>query len=81
MPSSPFLNPDDPKKPIEMIIKIGLLALLIIYCFMIIQPFIVIIIWALIIAIALYPLYSLLEKKMHSISRKLVGSKGEEKLT
>ncbi|MFC2102235.1 AI-2E family transporter [Bacteroidota bacterium] len=53
----------DSERVIETIIKVGLLGLLLFYCFMILQPFLVIIIWALVIAVALFPLYAFLEKK------------------
>jgi len=51
----------DTKKTIEALIKIGVVALLLIYCFMILKPFLVIMIWGLVIAIALYPAYSRIE--------------------
>lgn len=60
---SPLPGIGDSQRAIETIVKVGLLGLLFVYCFMILQPFMVIIIWALIIAIALFPLYAFLEKK------------------
>ncbi|MBI9037630.1 MAG: AI-2E family transporter [Bacteroidales bacterium] len=51
------------KKTIEAAIRIAVLALLIGWCFIIIQPFIIILAWAVIIAVAVYPLYKFLRKK------------------
>jgi predicted PurR-regulated permease PerM len=42
---------------IETAIRIGLVALLVGWCFLILQPFVIIILWGLIIAIALFPAY------------------------
>lgn len=65
MKNSPNLLPGigDSERAIEIIIKVGLLGLLVTYCFMILQPFLMIIIWALVISVALFPLYAFLERK------------------
>nr|NQU88855.1 AI-2E family transporter [Bacteroidota bacterium] len=52
------------KKTIEATIRIAILALLIGWCFIIIKPFIIILSWALIIAVAVHPLYIFLMKKL-----------------
>ena len=48
---------------IETAIKIGLIALLAFWCYLIAAPFITLIVWAGIIAIGVYPLYLMLKKK------------------
>ncbi len=48
---------------IETAIKIGLIALLAFWCYLIAAPFITLIVWAGIIAIGVYPLYIMLKKK------------------
>ena len=45
---------------IDITIKIGVLLLLLIWCFQIISPFISIVIWAIIIAVSFYPLFKTL---------------------
>jgi len=49
---------------IEVGIKIGVLALLIGWCFLILKPFISPVIWGIIIAVAVYPLYARLTAKL-----------------
>ena len=51
------------KKTIEASIRIAVLALLLGWCFIIIQPFIIVLAWAIIIAVAVYPFYAFLVKK------------------
>jgi predicted PurR-regulated permease PerM len=51
-------------KSLEVTIKIGLLIGLIIWCFMIIHPFIMITLWGIIIAVAVYPMFDLLQRKL-----------------
>lgn len=46
------------KKPIETTIKIAMTLLLLVWCFYIIQPFIVPLVWSLIITISIYPIYT-----------------------
>jgi predicted PurR-regulated permease PerM len=46
---------------IESLIRIGVIVLLFVYCFMILKPFLVIMVWGLVITIVLYPLYSKFE--------------------
>ncbi len=47
-----FLN-----RAVETSIRIGLIALLVIWCFQVVRPFIQLIVWGIIIAIAIHPLY------------------------
>jgi len=44
-------------RTIETVIRVGLLLLLLIWCFQILQPFIVPVVWGVIIAVAIYPVY------------------------
>ncbi|MEO1927018.1 MAG: AI-2E family transporter [Gammaproteobacteria bacterium] len=53
------------KKSIEIIVSIGLIALLIIWSFQIIRPFITPIIWGIVIAIGTYPIFLWLNKKLN----------------
>lgn len=50
------------QKVTETIIRLGVLALLVAWCFQILQPFIIPIVWGIIIAVAIYPLYERLVK-------------------
>ena len=43
---------------IRVAIRLGLLALLVYWCFILVQPFIAILVWSIILAVALYPPYS-----------------------
>jgi len=52
-----FLN-----RALEAAIRIGLVALLVLWCFDIVRPFIVPVIWGVIIAIAAYPGYQQIKK-------------------
>ena len=50
------------KNPIDMYIKIVLLSLLLIWSFYIVKPFITLIVWSIILAVALHPFYEKLLK-------------------
>jgi predicted PurR-regulated permease PerM len=52
-----FLN-----RAVETTIRIGLLAILVIYCFQIVRPFIIPVVWGMIIAVAVYPNYQWLQR-------------------
>lgn len=54
---------------VEATIRIGLIALLVAWCFHIVRPFIVPLIWGLIIAVAMYPGYQRLERVLGGRSR------------
>jgi predicted PurR-regulated permease PerM len=58
---------------IEIAIKIGVLTLLIGWCFLILKPFISPVIWGVIIAVTVYPLYSRLTTKLGN-RRKLAAA-------
>lgn len=67
------------RRAIDVFIKIGAMAIVILWCFAIIKPFILITIWAAILAVALYPLHIKLSnmlkgnKKLASTVIALVG--------
>ncbi len=45
------------RNPIDLYIKIILISLLLIWSFYIVRPFVTLIVWAIIVAVALYPIY------------------------
>jgi predicted PurR-regulated permease PerM len=49
---------------IQLAIRLGLLAFLVYWSFVLVQPFIPILAWAVVLAVALYPLYSWLSKHL-----------------
>jgi len=53
---------DREKKSIDLVIKLSLIALLVAWCIMIILPFVMPVLWGVILAITLFPLYSKLLK-------------------
>lgn len=60
---------------IEVLLKVGLLFLVIFLCFRIVQPFLSILLWGLIIAIILFPIFEHLSKwfgKRHKLSSLLI---------
>lgn len=62
MATTPPATPRDELtgKVAETAIRLGVLALVVIWCFKILQPFLIPIIWGVIIAVAIHPLYSAL---------------------
>ena len=50
------------KRPLDVYLRLALATLIIFWCFMIARPFLVMLIWASIIAVSLYPLYKRLIK-------------------
>lgn len=52
------------EKITDIIIRLGALAIILFWCFAILQPFILILIWAIVIAIAIYPVYKSFVKLM-----------------
>ncbi len=60
-----------PKHPMDVFLRILIVSLLIFWCFLIARPFLVIIIWAVIISVAFYPIYG----------KVLKGFKGKRGLT
>lgn len=49
---------------VDILLKIGALVLVLIWCFQIISPFLNIVVWAIIIAITLYPLQNMISTKL-----------------
>ncbi len=66
--SIPTTPPDEDRqfinRAVEAAIRVGLLAVLLLWCFTIAQPFLVPIVWGVIIAVAAYPAYRKLEARM-----------------
>ncbi len=59
------MKPENTSKlPIDIFLRILLISLLIAWCVMLAKPFLVIIIWAVIISVAIYPIYAWLVKKL-----------------
>lgn len=54
------------------LLRIVLLLLVLAWCFLIIRPFIIILVWAVIIGVSLYPVYRWVTQKMGERRRKLV---------
>ena len=65
-PPSPDKAPANmiPVKPIDLFIRIGLIGFLVVYCYEIFKPFIALMLWSIILAVALYPLHALIARKM-----------------
>ncbi|MEH6537579.1 MAG: AI-2E family transporter [Psychroserpens sp.] len=57
---------------ITNVLKVTLLLILVAWCFLIMQPFILIVLWAIILGVALFPPYSYLVKKIGASKKKLV---------
>ena len=52
------------RNSIEAVIKIGFLALLVAWCFQIVYPFITLVVWSIVLAVALYPVNKWISEKM-----------------
>jgi predicted PurR-regulated permease PerM len=50
------------RKSLEVVVKVGLALGLIIWCFMILKPFLMITLWGIILTVAIYPLFSWLHR-------------------
>ena len=57
-------NSDFTQNTIEVAIRLGLLFLLAAWCFKIVSPFIVPVVWGVVIAVAIYPLFAKLKSSM-----------------
>jgi len=51
-------------KVLDLFIRAGLIVFLVVYCYQIFKPFIGLMLWSLILAVALYPLHILIARKM-----------------
>ncbi len=58
---------------VEIAIKVGLLAMVIYISYLIAKPFIAIVVWGIIIAVALSPLISILEKRLGHRKKVIIG--------
>ena len=54
-------NRDFTKDAIEAAIRVGLLLLLVYMCFLIVRPFVIALLWGVIIAVAVFPLFAKLK--------------------
>jgi predicted PurR-regulated permease PerM len=61
---SPAINPAVLRTAVEVAIRIGLIALLVLLCFQIIRPFLFAVIWGVIIAVATHPVFVWLEQRL-----------------
>ncbi|MFM8331639.1 MAG: AI-2E family transporter [Candidatus Methylumidiphilus sp.] len=52
------------QRPIDVFIRMGLIGFLVVYCYEIFQPFIALMLWSIILAVALYPLHAMIAKHM-----------------
>jgi predicted PurR-regulated permease PerM len=52
------------RRSLEVTIKVGLALALVAWCFMILKPFLMIVLWSIILAVTLYPLYKWLSEKL-----------------
>jgi len=52
------------RKSLEIIIKVGLVLGLIIWCFLILKPFLILTLWGIILAVAVYPIYTWFRRRM-----------------
>jgi len=52
------------RKLIDLFIRVGLIGFLVVRCYQIFQPFIGLILWSIILAVAFYPLHALIARKM-----------------
>lgn len=49
---------------LDVLIRAGLITVLVLFCFQIFEPFLNLMLWAVILAITLYPLHTLLKRKL-----------------
>ncbi|MGR8980480.1 MAG: AI-2E family transporter [Gammaproteobacteria bacterium] len=52
------------RKMIDLFIRVGLIFFLVVYCYQIFKPFIGLMLWSIILAVAMYPLHVLIARKM-----------------
>jgi len=52
------------RKLLDLFIRVGLIGFLVVYCYQIFKPFIGLMLWAVILAVALYPLHAFIARKM-----------------
>lgn len=69
-----MMKKSESKNPVDVYIKIVLLTLLLVWSFYIVKPFIILIVWSIILAVALYPFYQKLLKWTKGKKKGLVTS-------
>jgi predicted PurR-regulated permease PerM len=69
MPNNPGLEKIWPRTLLDVLIQAGLIGTMVVLCYAIFSPFLTLMLWALILAVTLYPLHQL-------IARKLGGQQG-----
>jgi predicted PurR-regulated permease PerM len=69
LPSDQTLDKLISRKLLDLFIRFGLIVFLVVYCYQIFQPFIGLMLWSIILAVALYPLH-------RRVSHKLGGKEG-----
>ena len=69
MPDRPALDPLLPRTLLDTLIRAGLVATLVVACYQIFSPFLSLMLWALILAITLYPLHGMLKRRLGSDGR------------
>ena len=52
------------RKVLDLFIRVGVIGLLVVYCYQIFKPFIGLMLWSVILAVALYPLHAFIARKM-----------------
>ena len=52
------------RKMIDIFIRVGLIGFLVVYCYQIFRPFIGLMLWSVILAVALHPLHTMIARKM-----------------
>ena len=58
---------------LDVLIRAGLVFMMALLCYQIFSPFLTLMIWALILAVTLYPLHQALARKMGGLSQMLHG--------
>ena len=66
---------------IQLLIRVGLLGLLIIWTFLIIRPFVPILAWSAVLAVAFYPAFSWVAKILGGASADRIGAKASARRT
>ncbi|MCX6278735.1 MAG: AI-2E family transporter [Bacteroidetes bacterium] len=66
LPEKPHNEQGYVGKSLEVTIKVGLIIGLIFWCFLILKPFLMITLWGVIIAVAVYPFYDWLKRKLRN---------------
>lgn len=67
-------NSNSAQQPMDIYIRIVALSILLVACFYIVQPFLLLILWSILVAVALYPIYEKLIKLFKGKKKGLVTS-------